>query len=259
MRPLALVRPPSDDFVSAVTDDAVDPPLDPDLARRQHAAYVAALEAGGFTVRSIGHGSGYPDACFVEDTAIVMEGRALVTRPGHPTRRGEVHAVAEALADLVAVERTEAPATIDGGDVLQVGGVIFVGRSERTNDAGIERLTRFAAGRAVIPVEVGGVLHLKSAVTAIDDRTVLVFPRVIDETAFSGLAAISVPGHDPEVANVVRLPDGRVLVGSDASAALVSDAGFEVVAVDVSEFGRAGGGLTCLSLRLRDVYAAEIP
>lgn len=259
MRPLALVRPPSDDFVDAVTDRPVDPPLDPGRARHQHAAYVAALEAGGFAVLTVAGGSGLPDACFIEDTVVVVGDRALLTRPGHPDRRGEVDAVAHALAGLVAVERAAAPATIDGGDVLQIGDLVFAGRSSRTNDAGIRRLAEFAAGRSVVSVAVRGVLHLKSAVTAIDDGTVLVFPGVVDERAFSGLTTIPVPGHDPEVSNVVKLPDGRVLVGSESSASLVRRRGLDAVVVDVSEFGRAGGGLTCLSVRLRDVYADESP
>jgi len=259
MRPLAFVRPPSDDFVRAITDGRGDRPLDPALARRQHAAYVAALEAGGFVVRGVGGSEGHPDACFIEDTAVVVGERALVTRPGHPARRGEVDATARALEGIVAVEHVEAPATIDGGDVLQIGGTVFVGRSSRTNDAGIERLTRFAVGRRVVPVDVLGVLHLKSAVTAVDDTTVLLFPGVVDAAAFADLGVIPVPGDDPESANVVRLPDGRVLAGSEASADLVRRHGLGVVIVDVSEFGRAGGGLTCLSVRLRDVYASESP
>lgn len=259
MRPIALVRPPSREFADAITDRPPVPPLDADLALRQHAAYCAALRAGGFTVRHLTPAPGHPDACFVEDVLVVIGDRGLVTRPGHPLRRGETAGIDAAATGLTAVEQVEPPATIDGGDVLQVGGTIYVGRSDRTDHAGIERLAAFAGGRPVVPVDVSGVLHLKSAVTAVSEDAVLLFPGVVDESALSELRTITVPGDDPEVANVVRLPDGRVLVGSVASREIVRSEGFETVSVDVSEFGRAGGGLTCLSVRLRDVYGAESP
>jgi dimethylargininase len=203
--------------------------------------------------------AGYPDAPFIEDTAVIVGDRVLLTRPGHASRRGEVGGVRRALADVVETSSIAQPATLDGGDVLQVGDRIFVGRSSRTNDGGIAALAAFARGRRVIPVEVTGVLHLKSAVTALDDETLLVFPDGVDTGHFEGYRVVSVGADDPEVANIVKLPDGRILVGSPASAAIVTDLGFEPLVVDVSEFGRAGGGLTCLSLRFRDVFAARTP
>ena len=259
MQPVALIRPPTSDFVRCVTGTPVTPPLDPVLAADQHEVYRAALEMGGFTVWDVESPEGHPDAPFIEDTAVIVGERALVTRPGHESRRGETDSVAAVLSDLVDVTRVVSPATIDGGDVLQVAGRIFVGRSKRTNQAGIEALAQFASPVPAVPVDVMGVLHLKSAVTALDDRTLLMMRGMVDETPFAGLRIIDVPGDNPEVANVVKLPDGRILVGSAASADIVTAAGFEPVVVDVSEFGRAGGGLTCLSVRFRDVFVAETP
>jgi dimethylargininase len=260
---VAFIRLVPDSFGGCVTRRPPDPPLDPGLARRQQEGYRARLEEGGFEVVVLPADEAHPDCAFVEDTAVVVGGAALVTRPGHPTRRGEVGPVAGALAGRVSVSMMEAPATLDGGDVLRVGRRLFVGESGRSNAAGRAALRRFAAalGMEVLPVPLRRVLHLKSAATALDDATVLVFPGALDPTFLDGLRVVAVGGDDPEAANVVRLPDGRILVAGHRphSAAAVSAAGFIPVACDVSEFARADGGLTCLSLRLRGGLAPGEP
>jgi dimethylargininase len=249
--PIAFVRPVPDSFADCVTARPPDPPLDPVRARTQHDAYRTALAAGGFDVVEVPPAPGHPDSPFVEDTAVVVGDRALATRPGHPSRRGEVDAVAETLAAHLEVVRMDAPATLDGGDVLKVGDRVFVGLSSRTNAAGIEVLSDLCGGVMAIPV--GRVLHLKSAVTAVDGETVLLHRPSLDAAAFEGLRVLDAPGGDPEAANVVRLPDGAILVAEHhaATADLLTGHGFGVVTVDVSEFARADGGLTCLSVRLR--------
>lgn len=259
--PVAIVREVPNAFSSCVTAKPAMPPLDPVLARSQHAGYVAALEDGGFDVAAIPSDERFPDSPFVEDAAIVMGHDALLTRPGHHTRRGEVDAVAEVLERLgVRYRQAEAPARIDGGDVLQVGGTVFVGLSQRTNEEGVDALRDLAAisGRRVVSVPVKRVLHLKSAASALDDSTLLVHRESLAEGVFGGLSVVDVPGADPEAANVVRMPDGRILVGSHhtETASLLEERGISVLEVDVSEFARADGGLTCLSLRLRDVLAS---
>jgi len=226
------------------------------LARRQQDGYRGRLQAGGFAVVTLAADEAHPDCAFVEDTAVVLGGAALVTRLGHPSRRGEERPVGEALAARrVSVVAMESPATLDGGDVLQVGERLFVGESERSNPAGRAALQEFAAGRGcrVVSVRLHGVLHLKSAATALDDVTVLAYPAAVDAGPFRGLRVVPVGGDDPEAANVVRLPDGRILVAAHLpqSSAAVAAAGFTPVACDVSEFARADGGLTCLSIRLR--------
>jgi dimethylargininase len=258
-RPVALLRDVPDSFPSALTSAEPADPIDLSAARTQHAAYRAALEHGGFATMVVPADEAHPDCVFIEDTAVVIGSRALATRPGRPERRGEVRPVAAALTELVAVAEMEAPATLDGGDVLQVGRTVFVGRSERTDAAGITALGRFARrrGRRTVPVGVDGVLHLKSAVTALDAHTVFVWPGVVDVAAFDGLRLIMAPGDDPHAANVVRLPDGTVLMaaGHPEAADILLRAGYAVVAVDVSEFATADGGVTCLSIRLHDVLA----
>ena len=253
MMPTALIRPVPDNFACCVTAMPVSPPLDPRQARRQHAAYRIALEEGGFSVVTVPFDERHPDGCFIEDVAVVVGGRALAARPGHPSRRGEVGPVAAALADLMPVERVEAPATLDGGDVLQAGRTIFVGLSARTNREGIDAVARFAGfHRRVVAVPVSGVLHLKSAVTALDDETLLIESGHVDHAIFEGMRIITTPPDEPHGANVVRLPDGRILAarGLSRSAEAVAAGGFDVTMVEISEFARADGGLTCLSIRI---------
>ncbi|MBM3694822.1 MAG: dimethylargininase [Actinobacteria bacterium] len=259
MPPWALLRGVPDSFRDCVTRVPVAPPLNPSRARRQHAAYRALLEEGGYVTRLLPADEAHPDCCFIEDTAVLLGDAALVTRPGHESRRGETAVVAAALADGCRVEAVAAPATLDGGDVLRVGRRLFVGASERSNPAGREALARLAAplGFEVVPVPLRGVLHLKSACTALDEATVLVFPGAVDPAVFTGLRVVPVGGDDPEAANTVRLPDGRILVAAHLprSAAAVRSAGFTPVGCEVSEFARADGGLTCLSLRARSGLA----
>ncbi|MBI5157023.1 MAG: dimethylargininase [Acidimicrobiia bacterium] len=253
-RPVALVRAVPDSFVSCVTSRPVSPPLYPDRAREQHAGYVAALEAGGFAVFGVPADESHPDCSFIEDAAVVVGRRALLTNPGHPSRRGEGRGVGAVLSGWVAVEEMEA-GTLDGGDVLQAGGRVFAGLSARSDATGVAMLARFCDPIEVVPVPVRDTLHLKSGVSALDEETVLWHPAACSREVFTGLRVIEVPGADPEAANVVRLPDGSILVAAHqvVTADLVAAMGYPVRPVDVSEFARADGGLTCLSLRLRSV------
>lgn len=264
MRPLALLRRVPNSFADCLTRRPAVPPLDPARARRQQDGYRARLEEGGFTVVMLAADEAHPDCAFVEDTAVVLGESALVSRPGHPSRRGEVAPVAAALAERgLSVTVMEAPATLDGGDVLRVGQRLFVGESERTNAAGRAALAVCAVplGYRVTVVPVRGVLHLKSAATALDEQTVLACSAAVSPAAFDGVRVVPVEGDHPEAANVVRLPDGRILVAAHlpGSEAAVTAAGFTPVACDVSEFARADGGLTCLSIRRRGGLAREEP
>lgn len=254
MSPIALVREVTDSFVACVTRVPAVPPLDPALARAQHGGYRAALRAGGFEVVVLPGDEAHPDGCFIEDAAVVIGDAALITRSGHPSRRGETEPVAEALAGWFPVERIE-DGSLDGGDVLQVGSTVFVGTGGRTDSVGASRLARLCSrmGKRLVEVEVGGALHLKSGVTALDDETVLWHPAACDRRAFDGVRVVEAEAGDPEAANVVRLVDGTILVAAShtRSAEQVSALGYGVALCDVAEFARADGGLTCLSIRLR--------
>ncbi len=213
MTPLALVREVPDSFGRAQTRRPPRPPLDVTLARSQHLEYRACLQQGGFRVEVLPADQDHPDCHFIEDTAVVAGGAALLARLGHPSRRGEETVVGAALRRLLPVSVMESPATLDGGDVLKVGRRLFVGCSERTNVQGREALARFASRRGlqVVPVEVKGVLHLKSALAAVDEETVLVGPGAAGLEALGGLELIRLKGCHPGAANVVRLPDGRIV------------------------------------------------
>jgi dimethylargininase len=250
--PWALVRAVPSSFASALCAAPPDPPIDVARARVQHAAYVAALAAAGASVVEIAADEACPDCCFVEDTAVLVGDAALVTRPGAPERRGEVDAVARWLQGRVDVVRMEAPATLDGGDCLRLGRTIYVGRSARTNDAGIAALAAFASrhGVAVVPVDLpAGVLHLKSVCSPLAADIVLLAEATIPPATFAGARSLVVPAREAHASNAVAV-EGFALVAARAPAAraLVESAGLRVLEVDTSETAKADGALTCLSI-----------
>jgi dimethylargininase len=229
-------------------------PIDLDRAEAQHAAYVGLLRSLGLEVVELPPDAAFPDCCFVEDVAVVLDEVALLAMPGAPSRRGESEAVAEALGRFRALERTVLPATLEGGDVLRVGRTLFVGRSARTNAAGVARLGEVAGARGyrVVPVDVSACLHLKSAVTALDDHRILASPRWIDLSAFQGLEIVPVADDEPGAANVLRVREAVVAhPGFPRTLERVAALGYDVRPLDVSEFLKAEAALTCKSLLLR--------
>ena len=226
-------------------------PIDLALAVGQHDAYAALLRSLGLEVVELPADPAFPDCCFVEDTAVVLDEVALVTRPGVASRRGEVAAVEAALARYRPIERTPKPATLEGGDVLRVGRRVFVGLSGRTNAEGIDRLAAVAEplGYRVTPVAVTGCLHLKSAVTALDDARVLVNRAWLDPEPFRGLELVDVAAEEPGAANVLTA-GGQVIghAGFPRTLDRLSARGYRVQPLDVSEFLKAEAALTCKSL-----------
>ncbi len=251
-RPWAIVRAVPASFVDALAAAPPDPPLDAARASAQQTAYAAALAGLGVELVALEADEACPDCCFVEDTAVVLGDAALVTRPGAPTRRAEVPAVAAALAARLEIHRMDPPATLDGGDCMRVGRTIFVGRSGRTNGAGIDRLAEVAAPRGftVVPVAMPpGVLHLKTVCSPLPGERVLLAPGTLSPETFAPARVLLVPAAEAHAANVVAIGD-RVLVaaGAPGTAALLEEAGLGVVAVDTSELRRADAALTCLSI-----------
>jgi dimethylargininase len=248
---IALVRAVPDSFVDALVMGE-RPAINLERARSQHATYRTLLERDGYEVRVIAADEAYPDCPFVEDTAVVLDTVAVATCPGAPQRRGEVAAVAAELERLLPVLQIEAPGTLDGGDVLRVGNALFVGRSARTNDAGIVQLRAIAAeeGLTVVPAVVRNVLHLKSAVAQLDDATLLVAPDCVDVDLFAGYRIIEKVQGEEHLASVLRLGSGRLAATTTAPKTLqrLEEAGFVVELIDSSEFQAADGGLTCLSV-----------
>jgi len=223
-------------------------PIDLAAARAEHAAYEAALSALGATIMRLPEAPELPDAVFVEDTAVVLDRIAVIARSGEPSRRLETAAVAAALSAHRRLEAIEPPGTLDGGDVLRIGGRLFVGRSARTNDAGIEQLGAAAAGEGleVVPVAVRGCLHLKSGISEVAPETVLVNRAWIDPAPFAGLALIDIDPAEPFAANALRI-GGAVIHAAHfpRTRARLAAAGIRVLPVPQGELAKAEGGVTC--------------
>jgi dimethylargininase len=226
-------------------------PIDYPRALAQHAAYERLLEDLGLEVIRLEADEALPDCCFVEDIAIVLDEIAVLTRPGASSRRGETAAVAEALDAYRPIVRLEEPARIDGGDVLVLGHRLFVGLSNRTDAAGREALADAVRplGYEVVPVRMDGCLHLKTAVTAAAPDVLLVNPAWVDLTPFRDLERIDVDPGEPWAANVVAAGGAVVAAaGFPRTADRLRARGLDVHTVDVSEFQKAEGGVTCKSL-----------
>jgi dimethylargininase len=256
--PLIIVRPPSPRLAEGELTHLDRVPVDPVLARKQWEGYVAAFADRGWDVVELDEAPEHPDGVFVEDALVVVDRLAILTSPGAASRRGELVSARTGVDRLVAagvaleVARIELPGTLDGGDVLKVGDVLYVGRGARTNAEGIRQLAALVApyGRRVVAVPVATVLHLKSGVTALPDRTVVGYePLVDDPDVFSPFLAVP----EEHGTAVVDLGDGAVLMSADAprTAELYASRGLEVVTVPITEFERLEGCVTCLSVRIR--------
>lgn len=226
-------------------------PIDVALARRQHTAYEEALRDAGCEMRQLPERPDWPDSVFVEDAAIVLDEIAIATRPGAPSRRGEVASVAGALAEFREVLTIEAPATLDGGDVLRLGKRLYVGASSRSNRGGLAELDRLIApfGYCVDAVTIHGCLHLKSAVTQVADELLLVNAERVDPGAFQGWHWIACDPAEADAANALRIGDRVILSASwPRTAARLRQAGIDVHTVAMSEMEKAEGAVTCCSL-----------
>jgi dimethylargininase len=248
-----LVRRPSPRLADGELTHIDRRPVDVELALAQWDAYVGTFREHGWAVIELDPLDEHPDGVFVEDVVVMYGRQAIITRPGTASRLGEIAGLEERLVGLgYDVAAIRSPGTLDGGDVLKIGSTIHVGLGGRTNQDGIDQLRRIVAplGAIVVAVPTTLVLHLKSAVTALPDGTVLGYePLVDDPNAFDPFVAVpEEPG-----AHVVDLGDGKVLLTSrtDRTSALIRDRGFEPVICDIGEFEKLEGCVTCLSVRLR--------
>jgi len=248
---IAVTRPVSASINECELTHLTREPIDLERARQQHAAYERALEAAGCEIVRMDETADLPDSVFVEDTAIVFDEVAIVTRPGASTRRPETPAVADLLRRYRPVRQIEAPATIDGGDVLVAGRAVFIGLSRRTNEAAVEQMRCVLEphGYEVHAVRVTGCLHLKSAVTAVADDRLLINPMWVARDAFPSVGLIEIDPREPSAANVLRV--GSKLISSEQfphTADRLSHDGFAVCKLDLSELAKAEAAVTCCSL-----------
>ena len=254
--PIALTRTVSSRIGDCELTHLQREPIDAGRARAQHEAYEAALRRLGYEICRVAPAPEHPDGVFVEDTAVVLEELAVITRPGAPSRRGEVDGVAEALAGYRPVVRVPAPATLDGGDVLVDGRTVFVGDSARTNGAAHAWLREVLEplGYDVVVVPVSGCLHLKTAVTSPAAGTFLLNPEWVPPSAFGGGDVIEVDPAEPYAANVLRAGVAVLAAaGAPRTRRRVEGLGLTVVGVDVTELARAEAGVTCCSVLVQDL------
>jgi dimethylargininase len=247
----ALTRPVSPTLADCELTHLERVVIDVERAATQHAEYEAVLRSLGAVIVPVAAAPDHPDAVFVEDTAIVLEDVAIMTRPGAESRRGELEGVASVLANYRTLVAMSAPATLDGGDVVRMGRTLYVGRSGRTNDAGIEQLRRLVAPHdyRVVAVDFTGCLHLKSAATAIGDDTVLLNPDWVSASAFAGCDAVTIDASEPHGANALRVAGGLIYSSQyPRTSALLAQRGLRVSEVDLGELAKAEGAVTCCSL-----------
>ncbi len=249
-----LVREPDESLTDGIVTYITREPVDYPRARRQWVEYVKTVTENGWRTIVVPQTEPCPDGVFIEDPVVVYKNLAIVTRPSVPSRQPEVVGVGELVESLgYSVHTIEAPGTLEGGDVLIVRDDVYVGQGGRSNVEGIEQLRAIVEpeGAKVTPVPMGQALHLKSAVTALPDGTFIGhWPALADPGVFPRFRAV------PELqgSNVVLLGGNKVLMAANCpkSAGLVADLGYEVVPVDISEFQKREGDVTCLSVRLPD-------
>jgi dimethylargininase len=249
----ALVRRPGPRVADGLVTHIERSPVDAGAALQQWHEYVAALERCGWATFEVPPADDCPDAVFVEDTMVVYRDLAVMTRPGAPQRRAEVAGAAAAVeARGYRSARIEEPGTLDGGDVLKVADTVYVGQGGRTNAEGLDQLRSLLEpqGATVIGVPLSKVLHLKSAVTALPDGAVIGYPPLVDDpAAFPEF----LPVPEEAGSHVVLLGAGRLLMSTSAprTAGLLERRGYSPVLVDIGEFEKLEGCVTCLSVRLR--------
>ncbi len=254
-----LVRPPTVDIVRCVSTHPLRHTVNFEKALEQHREYVRVLRDEGVEVVELEPLEGFPDAVFIQDTAVVglRSRRAVISRFGVESRRGEELSVAERLArEGFNVFFVEEPGTLEGGDVLVTDvGYVYVGVTSRTSLGGVDRLTKVFNDVKVYPVRVDRVFHLLSAVNYIGNKTLALVPELVTPEVFRGFEILEIPYEEAYAANMLYLGDRRVLIpkGYRKTEDVLRKAGYEVVKVDVSEFQKCDGGVTCLSLSLYKV------
>jgi dimethylargininase len=251
----ALVRPPASNFASGLTTvDLGTPAFEKALA--QYERYCEALIQCGLALTRLPADPGHPDSTFVEDTAVLTKAGAILTRPGAPSRAGEVAGIEAALRPFFSsFARIADPGTDDGGDICEAGDHYFIGISARTNPEGARQLARFLAEAGATSAEVDirgveGILHLKSGIAALSERHLAVIDALAGHEAFRGYQILGVPAAESYAANCVRVNDAVLVAdGFPSVEGAIRSLGHRVVPLDMSEFQKMDGGLSCLSLR----------
>ena len=251
----AIVRPPGGNFVAGLTTVDLGAP-DLERARKQHEAYCQTLESCGLTIIRLAADEEHPDSTFVEDTAILTARGAVITRPGAPSRRAETNHIAPLIRDYFpTVHLIEEPGTIDGGDICEAGEHFFIGVSARTNEHGAQQLAgileSFGYTSSLIDIRgVSNILHLKSGLAYLGGRQLVLIESLRGFREFSGYEVVCLDSTEEYAANCLEV-NGKVLIadGFPATKRELEHLGYQTIALDMSEFQKMDGGLSCLSLR----------
>jgi dimethylargininase len=251
----AIVRPPASNFAEGLTTANLGVP-NYQRAFTQHEAYCVALEQCGLTLIRLAADPLHPDSTFVEDTAVLTNQCAVLTRPGADSRAGEVTSIGEVLSDFyLSLRSIQPPGTVDGGDICEAGNHFFIGISERTNEAGAQQMTELLApfGYTSSFVDIrglAGILHLKSGIAWLSDRRLVVIKALAERREFVDYDLVRVSDSEAYAANCVRVND-HVLVaaGYPVLGGRLRELGYRTIALDMTEFQKMDGGLSCLSLR----------
>ncbi|CAN5847408.1 hydrolase [soil metagenome] len=248
---LALTRAVSPNIGQCELTHMERQPIDADLAQAQHHQYETGLTALGYQLVQLPAEPGLPDSVFVEDTAVVLDELAIITRPGADSRKPETISIAKALEPYRTLHAIIAPGTVDGGDVLRVGKTLYVGLSSRSNQAAIDQMTAILKpfGYMVHGVQVNGFLHLKSAVTQVAEQTLLINPKWVDAAIFGDVEIIEIDPTEAYAANALLLGETVIYPTSyPRTCQKLEQHGIAVRTVDVSALIKAEGAVTCCSL-----------
>jgi dimethylargininase len=244
----ALVRRPSKNFTQALSEHPEATSINFQKAQQQHAAYCEALQTAGLTVEVLEPLDDFPDSVFIEDNAVILEGRAVLCSMKAVSRQGEVSFLAEALQSRLPVLHLQAPVFIDGGDILQTDDTLFVGQSQRTSAEAIEALQSLTS-KQVVPVRVKQGLHLKTSVSTLGKNLLVINPSHIETEPFRSLEWIEVDEEEAYAANCLSVGNYVILpAGFPKLEQRIQQQGFKTLPVEMSEFQKADGGVTCLSL-----------
>ena len=244
----AVTRTPGRSYVRCLSCHPMRHTIDLSKALEQHARYCETQRELGLEVLTLPPDEGNPDACFVEDAAVVHGDRALMCRTGAESRRSEVPAIEEVLKEHLAVRWAVAPATVEGGDVVHLDDRLLSGISQRTNAEGVEQMSAWLDVRVDTIVD-PAIMHLKSYVTHLGGDTVISTSRYSGHSALSDLDVIIVPEGEEYAADTLAIGDAVLMPdGCPQSHRLVREAGFEVIPLDMSEIEKCDGAMTCLSI-----------
>lgn len=253
---IALTRDVSPNIARCELTHIARGSIDFELAQTQHRSYAECLSRCGCEVLELPAEPELPDSVFVEDVAVVLDEVAVITRPGAEARRGERATIRSALSEYRDLRSIDSPGTLDGGDVLRIGRTLYVGRSTRTNQEGIEQLRSLAQlfGYSLKVVDIRGCLHLKSAVSQVAPEVLLVNRDWLDLSSFSGFELIDINPGEPFGANALLVSESVIYPAQfECTRQRLEEAGLEVHAVQVGELAKAEGGVTCCTL----IFAAS--